>query len=133
MPVISSLQAGLKVNSTGNSLNTGEISLSDANGLFPIYSQSPISLPNGYIQTGNGQLMTGGAYLTINPSAGVAGSVATLMKGQALTLAIEYNASNQFRFDLTPAGATASSMISSPWLAVGTDVATSDIGLESNG
>ena len=121
MPVISSLQAGLKVNSTGNSLNTGEISLSDANGLFPIYSQSNISGPNGNIQTGNGQLMTGGAYLTINPSAGVAGSVATLMKGQALTLAIEYNASNQFRFDLTPAGATASSMISSPWLAVGTE------------
>ena len=121
MPVISSLQAGLKVNSTGNSLNTGEISLSDANGLFPIYSQSNISGPNGNIQTGNGQLMTGGAYLTINPSAGVAGSVATLMKGQALTLAIEYNASKQFRFDLTPAGATASSMISSPWLAVGTE------------
>ena len=123
MPVISSLQAGLKVNSTGNSLNTGEIRLSDANGLFPIYSLSANNIPgpNGNIQTGNGQLMTGGAYLTINPSAGLSGSVATLMKGQALTLAIEYNSSNQFRFDLTPAGATTSAMISSPWLAVGTE------------
>ena len=53
MPVISSLQAGLKVNSTGNSLNTGEIRLSDANGLFPIYSLSANNIPgpNGNIQT----------------------------------------------------------------------------------
>ena len=111
MPVISSLQAGLKVNSTGNSLNTGEITFGDTNGFFPLYS-------GGNTQA-NGQLMTGGAYLTLNPAAGSVG-VQTLIAGEALTLSIEYNSNNQCRFDITPLGST-SVMLTSPWVNVGTE------------
>ena len=119
MSVISSLQAGLKVNSTGNSLNTGEITFTDPNGLFPIYAATAVtSGSNGLISVAAGQLMTGGAYLTVNPAPSAPGTISTLLKGQALTLAIEYNSTNQFRFDLTPVGST---MISSPWLNSGTE------------
>jgi hypothetical protein len=113
MAVISSLQAGLQVNSTGNTKNTGQISFSDANGFFPIYDGATTT-------TGTGKLMTGGVFLTINPSAGVAGSVATLIKGEAATLSIEYNMANsaQFRFTLTPLGSTT---MSSQWLSVGSE------------
>jgi hypothetical protein len=113
MAVISSLQAGLQVNSTGNTQNTGQISFSDANGFFPIYDGATTT-------TGTGKLMTGGVFLTINPSAGVAGSVATLIKGEAATLSIEYNMANsaQFRFTLTPLGSTT---IFSQWLSVGSE------------
>ena len=111
MPVISSLQAGLKVNSTGNSLNTGEITFGDVNGFFPLYA--------GATTAATGQLMTGGAYLTLNPAAGPVG-VQTLIAGEALTLSIEYNANNQCRFDLTPLGST-SVMLTSPWVSVGTE------------
>jgi len=111
MPVISSLQAGLKVNSTGNSLNTGEIQFSDAGGFFPLYDgATPV--------TGSGKLQTGGVYLTLNPAAGPAGAIQTLIKGEAATLSIEYNASNQCRFDLTPLGSVT---ISSPWVSVGVE------------
>ena len=111
MPVISSLQAGLKVNSTGNTLNTGEILFSDANGFFPLYAgATPV--------TGTGQLQTGGVYLTLNPAAGPAGAIQTLIKGEAATLSIEYNANNQCRFDLTPLGSVT---ISSPWVSVGAE------------
>ena len=116
MPVISSLQSGLKVNSTGNNQLTGEIGFGDVNGFFPIYATTAVTAQNITV----GQLMSGGAYLTINPAAGVAGSFATLLAGQALTLAIEYNANNQFRFDVTTVGSKGIS-ISSPWLAVGSE------------
>jgi len=111
MPVISSLQAGLKVNSAGNSLNTGEITFGDTNGFFPLYA--------GANTAASGQLLTGGAYLTLNPAAGPTG-IQTLIAGEALTLSIEYNANNQCRFDLTPLGST-SVMLTSPWVAVGTE------------
>ena len=116
MAVISSLQAGLQVNSTGNTKNTGQISFSDANGFFPIYDGE--NTANGVHSTG--KLMTGGVFLTINPSAGVAGSVATLIKGEAATLSIEYNMANsaQFRFTLTPLGSVT---ITSQWLSVGSE------------
>ena len=111
MPVISSLQAGLKVNSTGNTLNTGEILFSDVSGFFPLYAgATPV--------TGTGQLQTGGVYITLNPAAGPAGSIQTLIKGEAATLSIEYNANNQCRFDLTPLGSVT---ISSPWVSVGAE------------
>ena len=111
MAVISSLQAGLNVNNTGNTLNTGEILFSDASGFFPLYQ-------GGSPLTGNGKLQTGGVYLTLNPAAGPAGAIQTLIKGEALTMSIEYNASNQFRIDLTPLGSVT---ISSPWYSVGVE------------
>ena len=117
MAVISSLQAGLQVNSTGNTKNTGQILFSDANGFFPLYD----GVATADIGAGStGKLMTGGAFLTINPSAGVAGSVATLIKGEAATLSIEYNMANssQFRFTLTPLGSVT---ITSQWLSVGSE------------
>ena len=116
MAVISSLQAGLQVNSTGNTKNTGQISFSDANGFFPLYDGIATDIGTG----STGKLMTGGAFLTINPSAGVAGSIATLIKGEAATLSIEYNMANssQFRFTLTPLGSVT---ITSQWLSVGSE------------
>lgn len=111
MAVISSLQAGLKVNSTGNTLNTGEIQFGDTNGFFPMYAGA-----TGV--TGTGQLLTGGVYLTLNPAAGPSGAVQTLIKGEAATLSIEYNSNNQCRFDLTPLGSVT---ISSPWVSVGVE------------
>ena len=116
MAVISSLQAGLQVNSTGNTKNTGQISFTgtnDANGFFPIYDGATTA-------SGTGKLLTGGVFLTINPGAGRAGAIQTLIKGEAATLSIEYNMANsgQFRFDLTPLGSVT---ISSQWLNVGSE------------
>ena len=116
MAVISSLQAGLQVNSTGNTKNTGQISFTgtnDANGFFPIYDGATTT-------SGTGKLLTGGVFLTINPGAGIAGAIQTLIKGEAATLSIEYNMANsgQFRFDLTPLGSVT---ISSQWLNVGSE------------
>ena len=129
MPAISFLNSGLQLSSVGNSLNTGQISISDKSGFFPLYNGADTSGTSGLLaaQTSGAStlqsqsgLATGGVYLTLNPSAGPANTVLTLIKGEALTLSIEYNAQNQCRFDLTPVGSSAVAM-TSPWVAVGSE------------
>ena len=115
MPVISALNSGLRINNVGNTLNTGEISFGDFSGFFPVYASNSLVGTTG--QTG--QLVTGGAYITLNPATGPVG-VQTLVAGEALTLSIEYNAQNQCRFDITPLGAT-SVQLTSPWVTVGAE------------
>ena len=128
MPVISALNSGLQLTSVGNSIQTGQIRITDLSGFFPLYSGSDTSgtglaanaINGASTLQSQGGLQTGGVYLTLNPSAGPANTVLTLIKGEALTLSIEYNASNQVRFDLTPAGSSAVAM-TSPWVAVGAE------------
>ena len=91
MAIISSLQSGIPLNSTGNLLKPGEVTITDPNGFFPIYNTT-------------GQLLTGGLYATMFVGSGTPGTINTLVAGQALTLSIEYNAQGQFRFDVTPVG-----------------------------
>ena len=105
MPIISTLQSGIPLNSTGNALSPGEITIGDANGFFPIYNAA-------------GQLQTGGLYTTVYVGSGSAGVVSTLINGQALTLSIEYNNQNQFRFKLTPTGGY---VLNSPFFPVNTE------------
>ena len=104
MPAISFLNSGLQLSSVGNSLNTGQISISDNSGFFPLYNGADTSGTSGLLaaQTSGAStlqsqsgLATGGVYLTLNPSAGPANTVLTLIKGEALTLSIESNAQNQ--------------------------------------
>ena len=93
MAVISSLQSGIPLNSTGNPLKSGEVTIADASGFFPIYNNT------------TGQLMTGGAFLTVQVGPGTPGAINTVIAGQALTLSVEYNSLGQFRFDVYPKGA----------------------------
>ena len=106
MAVISSLQSGIPLNNTGNSLKSGEVTIADTSGFFPIYNNT------------TGQLMTGGAFLTVQVGSGLAGSINTLVAGEALTLSVEYNAQGQFRFDLNPKGGYT---ISSPFYPINSE------------
>ena len=94
MPVISTLQSGIQLNTTGNNTKAGEVTIGDSSGFFPIYSNT------------TGQLMSGGVFLTVQVGTGVPGSIITLIAGEALKLSVEYNAQGQFRFDLYPTGGT---------------------------
>ena len=91
MAIISSLQSGIPLNSTGNLLKPGEVTITDPNGFFPLYSTT-------------GQLQTGGLYATMFVGLGTPGTINTIVAGQALTLSIEYNNQGQFRYNVTPIG-----------------------------
>ena len=108
MAVISSLQSGIPLNSTGNPLKSGEVTIADASGFFPIYNNT------------TGQLMTGGAFLTVQVGPGTPGAINTVIAGQALTLSVEYNSLGQFRFDVYPKGANGY-VITSPFFPINTE------------
>ena len=105
--VISTINSGVRLQSSGNSSTAGELLISgDTSAFFPI------------IKT-DGSLASGGAMLTINPGPPSAGTSAVLLSGQALTLSLEYNQANtQIRFNvITNAGTVPS--ISSAWVSLG--------------
>jgi hypothetical protein len=87
--VLSSLNSGVRLQSSGNNTTPGELLISgDVNAFFPILQS-------------NGTLASGGALITLNPAPIATGTSAVLLSGQALTLTIEYNANNtQVRFNV---------------------------------
>ena len=93
MAVISNLQAGIALNTTGNLYKAGEVTISDPAGFFPLYN-------------GNGVLQSGGVYLTMYVGAGMPGTSSMLIAGQAINLKITYNSKGQFRYDVVPFGGT---------------------------
>ena len=93
MAVISNLQAGIALNTTGNLYKAGEVTISDPAGFFPLYDA-------------NGVLQSGGVYLTMYVGAGMPGTSSMLIAGQAINLKITYNSKGQFRYDVVPFGGT---------------------------
>jgi hypothetical protein len=93
MAVISNLQAGIALNTTGNLYKAGEVTISDPAGFFPLYNA-------------NGVLQSGGVYLTMYVGAGMPGTSSMLIAGQAINLKITYNSKGQFRYDVVPFGGT---------------------------
>ena len=93
MAVISNLQAGIALNTTGNLYKAGEVTIGDPAGFFPLYN-------------GNGVLQSGGVYLTMYVGAGMPGTSSMLIAGQAINLKITYNSKGQFRYDVVPFGGT---------------------------
>ena len=93
MAVISNLQAGIALNTTGNLYKAGEVTISDPAGFFPLYN-------------GSGVLQSGGVYLTMYVGAGMPGTSSMLIAGQAINLKITYNSKGQFRYDVVPFGGT---------------------------
>jgi len=105
MAVISTLQSGIPLNTTGNLYKPGEVTITDPNGFFPIYSTA-------------GQLQTGGLFATMYVGIGIPGTINTLVAGQALTLNIEYNNQGQFRYDFVLLGGYT---LSSPFYPVNSE------------
>ena len=93
MAVISNLQAGIALNTTGNLYKAGEVTIGDPAGFFPLYN-------------GSGVLQSGGVYLTMYVGAGMPGTSSMLIAGQAINLKITYNSKGQFRYDVVPLGGT---------------------------
>ena len=93
MAVISNLQAGIALNTTGNLYKAGEVTIGDPAGFFPLYN-------------GSGVLQSGGIYLTMYVGAGMPGTSSMLIAGQAINLKITYNSKGQFRYDVVPFGGT---------------------------
>ena len=93
MAVISNLQAGIALNTTGNLYKAGEVTIGDPAGFFPLYN-------------GSGVLQSGGVYLTMYVGAGMPGTSSMLIAGQAINLKITYNSKGQFRYDVVPFGGT---------------------------
>ena len=134
MPSISSLSAGLKLSSTGNTNSLGEIVIGTAGAANPIFNS--VYTAAGFTSSGTINSQSGGtagtgqaAVFTVNPLAQANGTIGMIIAGKALQLYVEYNSLGQFRFAVLPSGialvsstgALTNASISSAWYPVGTE------------
>jgi len=128
MPLISSLNSGLKLSTNGNSTTLAEVVL-PANPIFNSYWSTGSVAANNIVFAGASTTGQAAAF-TVNPGPAAANTYGMIIAGKALELFVEYNSSNQFRFVALPSSqiplATPSATVNytptvSQWYSVNTE------------